>query len=97
MPCSRCEKTPILFTELSDVYVTVPTNHHVALFEGALEKKHYLFETLEGRRFLGEKRAVRRIFVLSEFFSVQHHREKRCAHPFAKAWCTLEFFIFKEF
>lgn len=47
MPCSRCEKIPVLYTDRSDVYLTVPTNHHVALFESALTKKKYSFEAME--------------------------------------------------
>lgn len=47
MGCDRCEKLPDLFLEASDIYISLPSHHHIELFEKTLSKNKYQYEKIE--------------------------------------------------
>ncbi|HSL86785.1 MAG TPA: EAL domain-containing protein, partial [Bacteroidales bacterium] len=47
MSCSRCQKLPKLIFLTSDVYISLPTNHHIDIFEKKLNDSNYIFEKVE--------------------------------------------------
>ena len=47
MSCSRCQKLPKLFFMTSDVFISLPTNHHIDIFEKILRDNSYVFEKVE--------------------------------------------------
>ncbi len=47
MSCRRCGKPVEMVFMTSDVYVSLPTEHHIEIFENALNHKNYIFEKIE--------------------------------------------------
>jgi EAL domain-containing protein (putative c-di-GMP-specific phosphodiesterase class I) len=47
MSCSRCTSIPKLFFSKANVFVNLPTHHHVELFESTLQENQYTYEVLE--------------------------------------------------
>ena len=47
MSCRRCGKPVEMVFMTSDVYVSLPTDHHIGIFEHALNGKNYHFDKVE--------------------------------------------------
>lgn len=47
MSCKRCGKLPEMIFMTSDVFISLPTNHHVEIFEQALKDRNYDFLKVE--------------------------------------------------
>jgi len=48
MGCSRCQEIPNTSFKNDDIFISLPTNHHLDLFESALEKRGYDYSIQEG-------------------------------------------------
>lgn len=47
MNCCRCEKLPDIIFPYSDVYVSIPTHHHIELFENSMKENNYRFIAID--------------------------------------------------
>lgn len=47
MRCKRCGKLPEIIFLTSDVYVSLPTSHHIEVFENALNNRSFAFENAD--------------------------------------------------